>query len=84
MVVHQRRCDGKVQFDYVGGSFRNHDTVWDRVANAGVDVEDAARFHEFFIVVDGENVLKGIGEEKKTERWNGLRWIKTEMRWRNK
>ena len=67
MVVHQRGCDGKVQFDYVGGSFRNHDTVWDTVVNAGVEVEDATRCDEFFIVVDGENVLKEIEEEEDRE-----------------
>lgn len=54
---HQRTCTGKTKRKFPGGFYSNPKSVFDKLDQFGIYVEEKDRFYEWFIVYDFEFIL---------------------------
>lgn len=57
MKRHQRTCTGKTKRKFPGGFYSNPQSVFDKLDQFGIYVEEKDRLYEWFLVNDFESIL---------------------------
>ena len=70
---HSLSCNGGTQFKYPSGEYRPEPSLFEKLKDVGVEVEDNLQYYPYFAVYDAETYLdnKNLPKSTPTMTWEG-------------